>query len=269
MASRSTFGAQPASTKKNAPAFGFGASTREQAGKLFVSQEHTALATAGMHSPGPAVYSLPSSVGGKQPDARKRDPPVWSMGKAQRFPKGSKGDTVPGPGGYKSPAASVGPQVLARFKSEPLASFGTAERKHMRKVFYSQEHQKVDMHGMESPGPATYGLPATVGGAQVDSKLKSGPQWGFSTYERGADAELKNAARQPGPANYSLPQSVGPQPDSKKVRAPTPGFGASTRDQRAKIFLGADHEKGSFGMQSPGPAAGYQLNAAIGKQAHS
>jgi len=188
------------------------------------------------------------------------------MSKAQRFPRANTAGMIPGPGGYKAPVAAVGPQVDGRFRSEPIASFGTAERKHMRKVFYSQAHQKVDMHGMDSPGPATYTLPASVGGAQPDSKMKSGARWGFATSPRNPAGENKAG---PGPASYTLPQSVGPQPDSKKVRAPTPGFGASTRDTRAKIYIGAEHEKGSYGMQSPGPAVGYQIGAAIGRQVHS
>ena len=35
----------------------------------------------GWCSPGPTKYKLAASVGGKQPDGRKPDPPVWGMGK--------------------------------------------------------------------------------------------------------------------------------------------------------------------------------------------
>ena len=303
------FGTQPLSVKRSSPVYGFGSSTREQANKLFVSQEHTQLAAAGTQSPGPAVYRLHSSVGGKQPDGRKRDPPVWSMGKAERFQRPNSAPS-PGPGGYKAPPAAVGPQVLGRFRTEPIAGFGTAERKHVRKVFISQAHQKTDMHGMDSPGaaservelappdpratslvtrrlrvrislqpqperlcdashampadqeitsshlaagPATYSLPASVGGSQPDSKMRSGARWGFATSPR--DEASRHRGTSPGPGAYTLPQSVGPQPDSKKVRAPTPGFGASTRDVRAKIFISSEHEKGSYGMNSPGPVS--------------
>ena len=48
---RTTFGDQPLGGRKSAPAFGFGAATREQANKVFVSQEHTLIATGGMASP--------------------------------------------------------------------------------------------------------------------------------------------------------------------------------------------------------------------------
>ena len=32
-----------------------------------------------------AIYHLKPSVGGKQPDGRKADPPVWKFAKANRF----------------------------------------------------------------------------------------------------------------------------------------------------------------------------------------
>ncbi len=50
---KSSFGPQALGARRTAPAFGFGTATRDQVGKVFVSQEHTALATAGTHSPGP------------------------------------------------------------------------------------------------------------------------------------------------------------------------------------------------------------------------
>lgn len=270
---RSMLGEQPSSAKKSAPAYGFGTGSRAQANKLFVSQEHTQLATAGMHSPGPAVYLLPASVGGKQPDGRKADPPVWGFGSAQRFrpksapmkPDGHAGNN-PGPGHYSTPPASVGPQVLGRLSSAPLMGFGTAERKHVRKVWISQEHTSKDLAGLESPGPAAqYSIPGTMG-KQVHSTAESPPAWPFGSSARAKD---QPGLASPGPAGYHLPQSVGPQPDSRKPRAATPGFGASTRNIRERVYLGPGHEKGAHGKLSPGPFAPYQLIDSVGKQIHS
>ena len=267
---RSMLGDQP--LKKSAPAYGFGAATRAVAQKVFVSQEHTALATAGTQSPGPATYLLPASVGGKQPDGRKGDPPVWTFGSDKRFrirkdgakPDGHAGNN-PGPGHYDRPPASVGPQVLGRFKSEPLMGFGTAERKHVRKVWISQEHMRLDMHGMDSPGPAApYTLASTMG-KQVHSTAESPAAWVFGSSSRAKDDPGRHS---PGP-NYTLPQSVGPQPDSRKPGAPNPGFGASTRDIRAQIYIGPAQDKASHGRIGPGPFANYQLVESIGKQVHS
>ena len=234
MTMSSTFGYNPQSSRRTAPAFGFGACSREQAGKVFVSQEHTALATAGTQSPGPAQYLLPPSVGGKQPDGRKADPPSWAIGKDERFRYEKKGHATPGPGNYKTPPASVGPQVIGRYKTEPLAGFGTAERKHVRKVFISQSHQKTDMHGMDGPGPI-YNLKSTLG-RQPDSAMRNPPQWGFTTAGRNSASALALAHGTPGPAD-PLPASVGPQGACTKPGAPTPGFGAATRDTRAALCV--------------------------------
>jgi len=261
MTTRSTFGDQPLGRRKTAPAFSFGSSSREQASKVFVSQEHTALATAGMHSPGPAVYLLPSSVGGKQPDGRRADPPAWAFGSANRFRQLGKNNKLPGPDHYKEPPASVGPQVLGRFRTEPLMGFGTAERKHVRKVFISSAHQKTDFHGLDSPGPAMYGLKPAIG-PQWESKIASAPEYSIGGTSR---AQANGGGLSPGPA-YTMPQSIGPQPDSKKSRSPTPAFGTSTREHRTKIYLGPDHEIGSYGKLSPGPAAPYTVPASVGTQ---
>jgi len=270
---RSTFGDQPVSYRKSAPSYGFGAATRDTAQKCFVSQEHTIKSHAGRSSPGPAVYLLPPSVGGKQPDGRKADPPVWGFGTAQRFrpksapvkPDGHRGNT-PGPGAYSTPPASVGPQVLGRHTTEPQMGFGTAERKNVRKVWISQEHMKLDMHGMDSPGPAVgYQIPSTMG-KQVHSTAESPAAWVFGSAARAKDQPGRES---PGPASVTLPQSVGPQPDSRKPRAATPGFGASTRDMRAALYLGPGHEKGAHGKLSPGPFAPYTLVESVGRQVHS
>ena len=148
MTMSSTFGYNPQSSRRTAPAFGFGACSREQAGKVFVSQEHTALATAGTQSPGPAQYLLPPSVGGKQPDGRKADPPSWAIGKDERFRYEKKGHATPGPGNYKTPPASVGPQVIGRYKTEPLAGFGTAERKHVRVTPWHSSETRSESNGL-------------------------------------------------------------------------------------------------------------------------
>ena len=72
---------------------------------------------------------------------------------------------------------AIGPQVLGRVGkatiSAPVYGFGTAERKHVRKVFISTAHQKTDMHGLDSPGPAApYNFNPAIG-KQFEAKIES------------------------------------------------------------------------------------------------
>ena len=58
----------------------------------------------------------------------------------------------------------------------------------------------------------------------------------------------------------------GDQVYSKRRSAPMFGFGSSTRNQAAKVFLSAEHAKLSTPGFSPGPSA-YTLRASVGYQA--
>ena len=126
---------QALKAKGCAPAFGFGTASREQVNKLFVSQEHTLIATGGHHSPGPAAYALPASVGGKQPDGRKADPPVWRFSGAERFSGYGKTEKKPGPDEYNLPASVGGQQPDGARENAPMYGFGSATRDQVRKLF--------------------------------------------------------------------------------------------------------------------------------------
>ena len=96
-----------------------------------------------------------------------------------------------------TPPASVGPQVLGRFHSAPSMGFGTAGRKEVRKVWISQEHQKIDMHGFDSPGPgAPYVMKSTMG-KQESSAMASPPAWVIGSAARAKDEPGRFS---PGPA---------------------------------------------------------------------
>jgi len=259
---RSTFGKQPNSRRLTAPAYGFGASTREVSNKVFVSQEHTALAMAGTTSLGPATYTLHPSIGGKQPDGRKRDPPTWKFGTGPARMVGSR-DIDLRPEYMFQP--SIGPhQRLSRVKSEPVFGFGTGTRDGARKIFLSQQHQKLDMYGMASPGPAAYDHQALVGGKQPIGRFDNQPVYSLASRARPPDKVDDG----PGPAEYRQVASVGQsQPNSKIERAATPKFGTSTREQRAKLHITSEHEKGLHGTQSA--ARWYDLHGSLGRQVSS
>lgn len=249
--------------KHQAPAFGFGSATREQAGMVTGQPERL----LGKLSPGPAMYSLPASIGGKQPDGRKKDPPTWSMGTAGRFSYGyGKSEQRPAPGHYTLHPSVGGKQPDGRKQDPPMYGFGTGTREQAGMVSGQPER----LLGKISPGPAKYLLPPSIGGKQPDGRKKDPPTWSLGARDvmhKGVTPEPGVEA--PGPI-YKVPAAVGPQPDGRIPNSPRYGLGASTRDTRALVFLGQEYQVGAApNTPTPGPAALYYLDPGVGKQARA
>jgi len=96
----STLGSQLSSRLTTQPAFGFGSSEREHTARIFVSDLHSKSSGGAFgSSPGPGVYSQPSSIG-TQATSRGRSAPSWGFGKANRFKANFADNGTPGPGAY-------------------------------------------------------------------------------------------------------------------------------------------------------------------------
>ena len=235
------------------------------------------IATGGLHSPGPAAYELPPSVGGKQaappargppatnhqpiqhassilftylpsatrpqPDGRKPDPPVWGIGTAQRFPKRRGASTTPGPGTYERPPASVGPQ--ARLRARPTAAALTDRLDLARLPCYS-------------PGCCL---------AQVLGRYRSEPSMGFGSAKREhmekvfvSQEHQKSqffGACSPGPTKYTLMTTLEPHPDARIRSAPQVIFTSAKRTEaESKLEV------------RPGPQK-YMLPSGLGPQVDS
>jgi len=259
------FGRQQDSKKSTAPAFGFGSSNRDGAAKVFLTSEH-AKALYGLEGPGP-VYDLKSSVG-RQDSSKNETAPLFSFGTADRFSKQgatSAKQSAPGPGAY-SAGSSIGKQGDSTKGNSEAFGFGSSTRAGAARVFLSPEHAKSDF-GKCSPGPSVYSGKSAVG-RQPDSKKENSPAWVFSSEHRFKYDHVERAAHVPGAGQYNTIGSVGPQAESKKGNIPRFSFGSSNRDQRAKVYISADHEKGSYGMASPGPAS-VGAKSSVGKQSNS
>lgn len=263
LTTRSMFGDQPHSKRRSAPSYGFGSSTRNQAAKVFLSQEHAKLSTPGF-SPGPSAYQLRSSVG-SQPDGRKSSAPQWIFGSSGRFGAFGKSEKFPGPGSYDMPQG-VGMQVSSSKQTQPMFGFGSAGREHVAKVYLSEEHNK-SLHGCDSPGPQVYTLQGAVGKQEL-SRTRNQPTWVFGSSQRFQYEHVKRAATSPGPGAYTQSQAIGSQIMSTKCSAPLPGFGTSDREQTNKIYISADHEKAQCGNNSPGPG-NYSITPSTGRQSLS
>jgi len=258
-ATKSTFGSQVSSKRHSAPSFGFGSGTRAGQDKVFVSQEHAKL-VGNPCSPGPAVYTLTGSVS-DQPDSTNMSMPKWAFGTSDRFMGMSK-ESVPGPGTYTS-HPGVGTQVSSKNTSQPIYGFGSSTREHLAKTFITEEHNKA-LHGVNSPGPATYMLQGAVGKQQLNQN-NTEPAWVFGTGQRFVYDHVKRAAASPGPGAYLATQSVGPQVASTKPTTPRFGFGTGDRSHQEKVFIGEEHAKISGGKDAPGPGQ-YVIHAMTGQK---
>ena len=164
----------------------------------------------------------------------------------------------------------LGPQVNSTKRSPPAYGFGSGTREQQAKVFVSQEHAALQGTSA-SPGPAVYTQRASVG-PQVSGALESSPLWTFGTEDRWAAEARQNgmskyAVAVPGAGTYNLIPCIGErQLESKTATMPAFGFGSSSRDDQAKVFISEEMDKvRNYGRGSPGPAS-FMLNPSVGKQ---
>lgn len=249
---KSMLGQQVNSSHSSAPAYGFGSSTRAIAEKIYLSAEHAKLAVNPKASPGPAVYSMRSTVG-PQVDGSLLSAPQWAFGSAGRFANDMPKDkaAAPGPGQYET-RSSVGVQAVSAQPSQPIYGMGTSTRENVGKVYLSERHSSSLFTGALSPGPASYALRDSIG-KQCASTKGDAPNWVFGSNKRFQNPDLLMAAKLPSPDAYNAASGVGPQSNSTKRSAPLPGFGTSNRAHQAKLFLTPAHEKINYGKASPGP----------------
>ena len=277
---RTMLGPQVNSRRTSAPNYGFGTCTRETQDKVFVSQEHAALAASSSCSPGP-VYDQRPAIG-PQVNGAMTSAPRYGFGTSDRedaakvyisaeHEKFSGGGTAPGPGTYPVKSLTGVLSMDSAKTNLPRYGFGSSTRDHQAKVFVSAESSKTADYGKASPGP--YLNPGV--GTKV---LSSGP----SPYASGGSDRLRNASQPswilgkaerfekdgsawvPGPGAYAITPSVGAQVSSKKPSLPRFGFGTSNRDDAAKVYISAEHDALSGGRDAPGPGT-YPIRSLTGK----
>ncbi|PRW45654.1 histidine triad (HIT) [Chlorella sorokiniana] len=232
---RSGFGDQPLSNRASAPAAGFGSSSRDAYGKQDTISKQ--------------VLSTVAS------------PPRMRFGTSKRPGMAEKTD-APGPGAYKIKPA-LGSTVESTRASAPSVKFGSGSRDQANRLFISAEHEKCQV-GVDSPGPS-YTIPAALGKQQLSTK-KSAGAFVMPRGQRFVDNDVREAAQKPGAGAYTVPSTIGGSP--VKRNSPTVKFGSGTRDQANRLFISAEHEKGSFGTCSPGPVTANPASS-MGRQVQS
>ena len=96
-----------------------------------------------------------------------------------------------------------------------------------------------------------------------------GPRYGFGTDDRfnRLGRQLSDASELPGPGSYSGNSTFGSQRSSRLTSQPMFGFGSSTRDHSARLFVSDMHAKSGAAVTAKGPGPGvYSLNSSIGTQ---
>ncbi|MCO5587184.1 hypothetical protein L7F22_041131 [Adiantum nelumboides] len=195
---------------------------------------------------------------GKQVAAQKQSFPEVGFPLSKRFNTLRYGDGNPGPGAYSSPSA-FGPQVLSSQKSTSSADFSRSTRDEQNKIYLSSEFDK-NKYGVGSPGPTVCDDSSSMGN-QIIAPFKSAPRFRF-----GAEKRFKHMDNEfsPGVGKYEIKSSFGKQNDSKKKNLPSFSFAHSNRDQRAKVFISAQHDKAHYGEASPGPGATWKAYPSLG-----
>ncbi len=150
------------------------------------------LDTANPRSPGPGVYSVPSTLQfNKAPGSPK-------VGTSRRFMS-------------DKPMGHVGAVALQRSLTEPSALTNASQ-----KSYYEIEHDR--------PGPGEYGDHSSFG-KQVTSVRKSSANSKFGSSDRSARGANKN----PGPGQYNERAFLGRQAASRVRTAPQYRFGTAPR----------------------------------------
>ena len=150
-----------------------------------------------------------------------------------------------------------GSQPLSARRSAASYGFGSSTREHQAKLFISQAHSATTASSC-SPGPATFGLPASVG-RQYDARKASAPAYAFSTNDRFTSGGVA------GSGVGHAQTSFGQQASSSARSQPKFGFGSAERSQMERVFVSEEHNKSLFGTHSPGPCT-YGARSSLGKQ---
>ena len=168
----------------------------------------------------------------------------------------------PGPGAYKA-VPGCGKQVASTKPTNARAHFGSCTRDIQEKIYIGEEFGKGYM-GIDSPGPTAYKQEGSMG-KMLTSDKPSNPQWKQGTESRFKNLKMEEAAKLPGAGQYGYTQACGKQVVSTKPTKAKVGFGSSTRDHRAKVYINKESESSTCGLDSPGPGTAKPVNS-YGKQ---
>ena len=203
-------------SKPTAPVWRFGTTTREKARKVFAEHARPADFEADGARPGPGRYSLPSSIGVKQPDSGKADPPQWTLAARVR-PSVEPPPGEESPGAIYSPGKGVGSrQPESTRRNEP--SWGMAARTKMR----------MEVSDRVTRAIATDRPPVRSVHRAMARSLRSGCTMRSRTSIVDCAVRATQVGEGVGPI-YDLPRAIAKQVDGHRQSAPCPSFTRHSR----------------------------------------
>ena len=210
---KSFLGANPDSTKANAPNYGFG--TGDRSGSM-VAQSGGGKRTVGL-SPGPIYLPSPRGVMGDGPKA------PFSKSDAREL-LARRAGAGPGPGEYEKPSLIGGEHAASHYVTRPRYGWGTSGR----------ETAPIGSAPRAACGEF-YELSASFGAQQLSTKSTK-PNYGFGNSPRFDDRQKnRQKAAAPGPGAYSFVPATGAQADSTLPSRPVYGFSRDNRFRRSAL----------------------------------
>lgn len=218
-------GEQPLSRRPSAPSFSFGGGiSRFHASNDSVSRKL-----------GPA-YTLHGALG-PQVDARRPSAMSAAFSTAERFPRPKTSGMTPGPASYPL-KGTLGRQTDSRVVNAARIGFGTTERRHVEKVFISEEHSRI-AHSYATPAPQLTHTMAL--GPQPISSMQSPPSFQIGKQQRFEYGALRRAAESPAPGMYNAHSSSLGRSLISSCSASSAVFGTSSRENLAHRFFSNAH----------------------------
>lgn len=215
----------------------------------------------GAVAPGP-IYEADSSVG-PQALSERANAPAFGLG--ARYAVTPRAYPTLGPGAHDRAAgdAAVGPQSLSVRPNAPVVAFDRADRwpDVSSSPSHARETETVPAGASASKAYSTVSDPTAHLG-----KASFGTSTRWDVRDGGAGpGNSPETRRTPGPGTYS--PGTGTRVRGAGCRSPGMGtFGASSREQRGRVYLTPEHERAMFGSCSPGPATATNVGGGVASQ---
>ena len=215
----------------------------------------------GAVAPGP-IYEADSSVG-SQALSERANAPAFGLGARYTVPPRAYSTVGPGAHDRAAVNSAVGRQSLSVRPNAPVVAFDRADR-------------WPDVSSNPSDAGGTETVPAGASASKASSTISDptahlgkapfGTSTRWDVRDGGAGpGNSPDTRRTPGPGTYS--PGTWTRVRGAGYRSQGMGtFGASSREQRGRVYLTPEHERAMLGSCSPGPATAMNVGGGVSSQ---